>query len=380
MSEPGNLPLIPPTPFGEPEAHQPAKRSVFRNLMLAMIGFGILVGLVFPPFARLVLGTPRALSLVFFGMCILAGFLVGFVNYQLFRRVVSRELTSLATDMERVLTRVMNESNLSQRDLKEFQLEITSRDAIGEIQAAFNGMSQAIARRARALQTSAQVSRQLSTILDEKLLVREVVEQLKAAFNYYHAHIYLFDAAHENLVMKGGTGEAGQALLAKGHHLPRGKGLVGRAAETNAPVLVPDTAQDPGWLPNPLLPETKSEVAVPIAVGNQVQGVLDVQHNVRNGLQEADAILIQTIANQVAIALQNAQAYGRADENARREQFLGTAAQEIQSAATVDEVLQLAVRKLGQALSTRRACVEITSPFQSRDNPVEISDAAFSQS
>jgi GAF domain-containing protein len=121
-------------------------------------------------------------------------------------------------------------------------------------------------------------------------------------------------------------------------------------------------------------------VAVPIAIGDQVLGVLDVQHNVRNGLQEADVTLIQTIANQVAIALQNAQAYSRADENARREQFLGTAAQEIQSATTIDEVLQMAVRKLGQALAAQRACVEISNPFQHRENATEISEAAFSQS
>jgi len=118
-----------------------------------------------------------------------------------------------------------------------------------------------------------------------------------------------YDGANQNLVMAGGTGEAGEKMLAQFHKITKGRGLVGRAAESNKPILVSDTSQNPEWLPNPLLPETKSEVTIPISIGDKVVGVLDVQQNIVNGLKQEDVDSLQSIANQVAVALQNIRQY-----------------------------------------------------------------------
>ncbi len=189
-----------------------------------------------------------------------------------------------------------------------FSLIRASRSAFESAQQQVDILEKTVAERTKSLAIAGEISRRLSSIMNKRQLAVEVVEQLKQAFNYYHAHIYLLDESGENLVMAGGTGEAGQTLLEQNHKIPAGKGLVGRSAESKEVVLVPDTRLDTNWLPNPLLPDTKSEIAVPILAGERTLGVLDVQNDVAGSLGQQDADLLRIIADQTAIALENIRA------------------------------------------------------------------------
>lgn len=232
------------------------------------------------------------------------------------------------------------------------------------LQQRYGAFEHSMTERARALETSFEVGRQLATIHDVDALVAAVVQQIQAAFGYYHVHIYLLDLNRQQLVLVGGTGEAGRTMLAQGHHLELGQGLVGLSARRGEPVLAPDTHADPNWWPNPLLPETSAEIAVPIRYGDEVLGVLDVQNDVPGGLDEDDVALLQAVAGQVAVALQNARLLQEAAERSRQAALANVISQRIQRAGSVDEVLRLAARELGQALGSERARVQLrTAPY-----------------
>jgi len=251
--------------------------------------------------------------------------------------------------------------------------KVVSNDEIGVVGQAFNSMAdqisdlvtnleQRISDRTRAVQASVEVSRRLSTILDPRQLTRAVVEQIQQAFNYYHVHIYLFNDARTDLVLAWGSGDAGRAMLAREHKIPAGRGVVGRSAATNAPLLIADVSKDPGWLFNPMLPETKTELAVPIAIGDNVLGVLDVQDNHIGAFSEDDVSLLRSLADQTAVAVQNARAYIDVQRVAEREGIISSIGQQIQSAASVEEVLEIALSELGRSLRVR--CADVTLGYQ----------------
>jgi putative methionine-R-sulfoxide reductase with GAF domain len=248
--------------------------------------------------------------------------------------------------------------------------QVETADEIGTLAKTFNvmtdelsrtlqGLEKRVAERTRGIELSADISRRLSNILDPSQLVSEVVELLQFAFDYYHAQIYLFDEERENLIMAGGTGEAGKIMLERGHKLARGQGLVGRACETGTVVLVQDTHQDPQWVSNELLPDTKAEIAVPIILGDQVLGALDVQQNEIGGLGQQDADLLLAVANQVAIALRNARQFTETQQNIVHQTRINAIIQQIQSTTSVESALQVAAREIGRALNAQRTKTQL---------------------
>lgn len=165
--------------------------------------------------------------------------------------------------------------------------------------------------RTRGLQQVAILTEQLNAILNFEQLLLELVEGVQEKFGYYYVQVYLLDDNRQNLVMAAGSGEVGQQLKDQKHHLVLNAptGLVARAARENRIVRVDNVTQSVDWLVNPLLSRTQAELAVPIVLEERVVGVLDVQVDRVAGLDETDASVLRTLANQVAVAIRNARLF-----------------------------------------------------------------------
>ena len=182
----------------------------------------------------------------------------------------------------------------------------TLRQEIAERHALEKQIQDSLIRRTDQVAISTEVAQRIAVApaLDE--LFYRVVHLVQARFGYYHAHVYTLEP-DQNLVMQEGTGKAAQQMKAANHKilLSATKSVVAQAARTGQPVLVPDVSQNPQWLDNPLLPETRSEIAVPIKLEDETIGVLDVQHDQVNALNEEDELLLIGLCGQIAAAIHN---------------------------------------------------------------------------
>lgn len=158
-------------------------------------------------------------------------------------------------------------------------------------------------RRAYQVQVGVEIAQEIAAAADLNQLFSRVVTLVKERFGYYHVQIFRSELALNAVVVVTGYGEPGRQLLAVGHRLPFGRGVVGTAAATGQPVLVTDVAQDPDWRPNPYLPATRGELAVPIKFQDQVLGILDVQSEHVGALTADDQLLLEGLCGQIAVAI-----------------------------------------------------------------------------
>ena len=209
-------------------------------------------------------------------------------------------------------------------------------------------------KRAQQLAAVAEISTVSSKELDINKMLESVASLSQRQFGLYHAHIFTYNEYTQQLEISACGWEEGSEHSGTRENtmipLSQEQSLVARAARTKQAIIANDVRHAEGWLANPLLPDTASEMAVPLVVGDQVLGVLDVQSNIVNAFTEEDANIQTTLASQVATALQNARSFAKAQQQAERETTLNVISQKIQSATSVEAVLQIAARELGRAL------------------------------
>ena len=248
------------------------------------------------------------------------------------------------------------------------EAKVETGDEIGQLADTFNQMTSRLRQtlvslneRASQLATVAEVGTATSTILETKRLLQEVVDLTKERFNLYHSHIYLLDEAGKNLVLAAGAGEPGRQMLARGLIIPldREQSLVARAARERKGVTVNDVTQAPDFLPNPLLPSTRSELAVPMLVGGNVIGVFDIQSDQVGRFTDADVNIQITMASQLAVSIQNVRSFEQSRKQAELESMVNVIGQKIQRSTSVEDALQTAVRELGLAVGASRVKINV---------------------
>lgn len=171
-------------------------------------------------------------------------------------------------------------------------------------------------KRAAELEIVTRVSEASSSIAKTDQLLQEVVNLIKVSFDLYHAHFYVLNDVGDALVLSIGAGEVGRELLKIGYtiSLAEPTSLVVRAALTRQSVIENDLQAAPGYLANPLLPDSRSSMAVPMIVGDEILGVLNVQSDKVNHFTDEDARIQKTLASQIALALQHARSLSRAEQ------------------------------------------------------------------
>jgi GAF domain-containing protein len=212
------------------------------------------------------------------------------IGANLFRAQLERDRLKAAQDITLELTDI--KTNLEQR----------VEDRTAELDAA----NQQTSRRALQLQTITELSESIAQLKDLNDIFPAVTRLISERFGFYHVGIFLVDRDREFAILQAANSEGGKRMLQRSHRLRLGVGVVGFAAQTGQPRIALDVGTDAVFFDNPDLPDTRSEVALPLKSRTDTVGILDVQSTEAGAFSSEDLQVLTALANQVTIALENA--------------------------------------------------------------------------
>jgi len=218
-------------------------------------------------------------------------------------------------------------------------------------------------RRATQLQAAAKVSHAATSVLEPEGLVRQAVNVIHDRFDYYYVGLFLLDPFGRWAVLKAGTGQAGREMLAQGHKLEvGGNSMIGWCTAHSQARIALDVGEEAIRFDNPLLPETRSEMALPLISRGRVIGALTVQDVKPRAFSDGDISVLQTMADQVANAIENTRLLQETERLARRNQLISKVSDKLRGALDLEGVLQTTVRELGLALGASEAVIRLGTP------------------
>ncbi len=209
-------------------------------------------------------------------------------------------------------------------------------------------------RRALHLQTASWIGQQMTALLDLNALLAEVVRLIHTKFGYYHVHILLVDADTGEIALKEASGARADLIKARSLRLKIGAdGVTGWVAQTGHALLSNDVSREPRFYAAELLPETKSELAVPLRVGKRIVGVLDAQSDRLNAFGKEDVVVLQILGNQIGIAIENARLFEETKHRYEAMIALHDTSLDMIAQLEMPELLQALLRRGTQLLSAR---------------------------
>ncbi len=195
------------------------------------------------------------------------------------------------------------------------------------------------------------VARQITSILDRNRLLPAITRAIQEGFDYYSVLLFLADPANEALQLVAIAGGF-EALLPQDYTQPMGVGLIGKAGKTGRSLMVNDVAQN--WRYIPGVPEvqvhTRSELCVPLKLANRVIGVLDVQETRADAFDETDVLALETLADQIAVAIENARLYEESLRHAEELALIHNVDVAITSVLDLNEVLQVVYEQVNAVM------------------------------
>ena len=230
--------------------------------------------------------------------------------------IVSALIYFSTTNLQNAINRA-KESELNSHKSNEAlqKLNISLEDRIAESTMELAATNKRNERRARQFEAIAQVARVAATIQELESLLPRIAEVISQQFGFYHAGIFMWDENREFALLKAANSEGGQRMLKRGHKLGIGQtGIVGYVAATGTSRIALDVGADAAFFNNPDLPNTRSEMALPLRVADEIIGVLDVQSTEQKAFQAEDTEVLSALADQLTIAIQNARSYERTQE------------------------------------------------------------------
>lgn len=190
------------------------------------------------------------------------------------------------------------------RELEE--AAITLEERVKERTAEIETVNKQDARRAAQLKAVTELSESIAQLQNLNEIFPATTKLISERFGFYHVGIFIIDQNRQYAILQAANSEGGERMLKRNHRLPLGFGVVGFSAQAGQPRIALDVGADAVYFNNPDLPDTRSEVALPIKAQGQTIGVLDVQSTEAGAFTPEDLEVLTTLANQVSIALENA--------------------------------------------------------------------------